>query len=105
MLELVNRLHQHGVSIVMVTHAMDDVAQYATRAVVLDKGEVFMDGTPEAVFSDAPKLEKIGLDVPAVCRLGMLLREKGIPFPENVFRQDAALDALRALLKGEVAHA
>lgn len=100
MLELIRGLHEKGITIVMVSHSMDDVAQYATRAVVLEKGAIVMNGTPESIFADAERLTAMGLDVPAVCRLGMLLREGGLPFPEGVFRQDAALQALRTLLKG-----
>ena len=105
MLELIRGLHEKGITIVMVSHSMDDVAQYATRAVVLEKGAIVMNGTPESIFADAEKLTAMGLDVPAVCRLGMLLREKGLPFPAGVFRQEDALEALRALLKGGNGHA
>ena len=105
MLELISGLHDKGITIVMVSHSMDDVAQYATRAAVLEKGVMVMNGTPAAIFSDTERLTAMGLDVPAVCRLGMLLREKGLPFPAGVFRQEDAIDALRALLKGGHGHA
>lgn len=105
MLQLIANLHRNGTTVVMVSHAMDDVARFATRAVVMEKGTVAMTGTPEEIFRHGPQLERMGLGVPAVCKLGMLLREKGIAFPENIFRQEQAAGALLALWKEGTHHA
>ncbi len=99
MLQLIAGLHRGGTTVVMVTHAMDDVARFATRAVVMERGGIAMTGAPEEIFRRGPELEKMGLGVPAVCRLGMLLREKGVGFPENIFREEQAKDALLSLWK------
>ena len=100
MLDMIGGLHAQGATIVMVSHAMDDVAQYATRVVVMEQGTVAMTGTPEEIFRRAEELCAMGLDVPSVCRLGMALRAMGLPFPEDVFREEDALPALMALWKG-----
>ena len=96
-MEMVADLHRKGTAIVMVTHSMDDAAKYCSRTVVLEKGRVVMDGAPREVFSRAEELTRMGLDVPQVLRLGMLLREKGIPFPEDAIREEEAEKALLEL--------
>lgn len=100
MLELIRQLHSQGTTIMMVSHSMDDVARVATRVVVMEKGALAMDGTPEEIFARPAELEKMGLDVPAVCRLGMLLRDKGIAFPAGIFREEEALSFLLSVLRG-----
>lgn len=100
MLDMIGGLHAQGATIVMVSHAMDDVAQYATRVVVMEQGTVAMTGTPEEIFRRAEELCAMGLDVPSVCRLGMALRAAGLPFPAGVFRQEDAERAILALWKG-----
>ena len=104
MLDMIGGLHAQGATIVMVSHAMDDVAQYATRVVVMEQGTVAMTGTPEEIFRRAEELCAMGLDVPSVCRLGMALRAAGLPFPAGVFRQEDAERAILALWK-EARHA
>lgn len=104
MLQLISGLHQKGATVVMISHAMDDVARFASRAVVMAHGEVAMDGTPEEIFRRADELESMGLDVPAVCRLGMKLREMGLDCPEDLFRQEQAEEALLSLWKGGAGH-
>lgn len=100
MLQLISQLHQQGTTVVMISHAMDDVARFATRAVVMAEGAVAMEGTPEEIFTHAEALEKMGLDVPSVCKLGMRLREMGIPCPQDMFREEQAFEALMNLWKG-----
>ena len=105
MLQMIARLHAQGDGIVMISHSMDDVARYATRAVVMEKGRAVMEGTPAQVFRQAEHLEEMGLEVPAVCRMGRALRAAGVPFPEDIFREDDAFSALLALWKDGKKHA
>ncbi len=99
MLQLISGLHKQGTTVVMISHSMDDVARFATRAVVMEHGAIAMEGTPEEIFRHAERLEGMGLDVPSVCKLGMKLRAMGLPCPEDVFREEQALPALLALWK------
>ena len=101
LMALVMRMHRQGTVIVMISHSMDDVARCANRAVVLEKGRIVQDGTPEEVFARGEELARMGLDVPQVCGLGALLREKGIPFDPRVIRWEDALAALWTLLSGK----
>ena len=104
MLRLIADLHRQGATIVMISHSMDDVARFASRAVVMEKGEIIMDGAPEEIFRHGDTLENMGLDVPSVCRLGMTLRAAGFDLPEDMFRQEQAVDALLTLWKGGKGH-
>ena len=105
MLQMIARLHAQGDGIVMISHSMDDVARYATRAVVMEKGRAVMEGTTAQVFRQAERLEEMGLEVPAVCRMGRALRAAGVPFPEDIFRENDAFSALLALWKDGKKHA
>ena len=99
MLQLISGLHRQGTTVVMISHSMDDVARFATRAVVMEHGTIAMEGTPQEIFRQADRLEGMGLDVPSVCKLGMKLREMGLNCPEDVFREEQAVPALLALWK------
>lgn len=102
-LGLIRRLHeQAGTTIVMVSHSMDDVASLAERVIVMNRGEVFMDGAPREVFSRGDDLRAIGLDVPQAVELAQRLRERGLPVPEGVYREEELQQAIEVLLgKGE----
>ena len=63
MLRLIAALHRQGATIVMVSHSMDDVARFASRAVVMEKGRLAMDGTPQEIFAQAQRLEQMGVTV------------------------------------------
>ena len=104
MLQMILGLHRQGDTIVMVSHSMDDVARFATRAVVMERGRIAMDAPPDEIFRHADRLEQMGLDVPSVCKLGILLRKAGVPCPEDLFREDQAEAALIALWKGGSGH-
>ena len=103
-MELVRGFHRSGTTVVMVSHSMDDVAENATRIIVMDRGRLTMDGTPQEIFADADKLVALDLDVPQTCRLSMELRKTWPDFPMCI-RADEAYEALTARLKGGVAHA
>ena len=98
-LGLVNELHEEqGITIVLVSHSMEDVAEYAERIIVMDKGRVFMNGTPREVFYHASKLETIGLAAPRVTyvmrglkRAGFNVDSTAITIPEAT---DSVLEAV-----------
>ena len=102
LLELVQSLHESGTGILMITHSMDDIARVANRILVIDKGQIVMDGKPEEVFSHVEELEAIGLDVPEVSRLRLLLQSQGIDMPQDVFTAEAAAEYLCSVLGGGV---
>lgn len=78
-LELINRLHRDGLTVVMVSHSMDDLANCCDRIVVMNEGTVFAEGTPAQVFAHADELKSIGLGVPAAQRMALALAKAGVP--------------------------
>ncbi len=73
-----------GISVILVSHSMEDVALYAERIIAIDSGKVIYDASPREVFSHAEELRKIGLDVPQMTELGKKLAEAGWAFDETV---------------------
>ena len=81
-------------TIVLVSHSMEEVAQLATRMIVMDNGEVRMDDTPREIFKREKELESIGLGVPQVRSAMTMLKEKGLDVEENCITVDEALKEL-----------
>ncbi len=98
MMRLVGRLYEEGCGIVMITHSMDDVAEWAKRAVVMSHGTIIRDEAPRSLFAGPKELLQAGLDVPQTVQMGMKLRETGVPFPEQAISRQETLDALTAIL-------
>lgn len=91
---------EQGVTIVLITHYMDEAAQ-AERVVVMDKGRVVLDNTPPKVFSQVEFLKGIGLDVPQVTELAWELRRAGCDIPEDIITEDECVEALAKLFGGK----
>jgi energy-coupling factor transport system ATP-binding protein len=66
----------HGLSIVLVTHSMEDASKYADHIIVMHQGTVFKKGSPEEIFSTPEKLVELGLDVPESIRFQLKLESK-----------------------------
>jgi len=78
-LELLHKLHKEkNITIILVSHSMDDVARYAGRLLVMNHGELVLDGTPKKVFRHREELRKIGLDIPQSANVLWELKERGI---------------------------
>lgn len=86
LMQLITKLNSEGVTIIMITHSMDDLAEYAQRVVVLNGARLVMDDTPAKVFLQEEQLKKIGLDIPYVARIASQLRAKGKAVPDDVIR-------------------
>ena len=84
-----------GATVIIVSHNMDDAAEYSDRLIVFDHGTVCMDGTPEEIFSRAEELSSIGLNVPKATELATALRSRGIPLEGAVFTHEQLLRAVR----------
>ncbi len=88
-LSLIESLRREfGTGIVMVSHSMDDVAMYADRIAVLDRGSLFMVGTPEDVFSHSEELLAMGLNLPQATQLVRALRTRGVEIERDYYRMD-----------------
>ena len=101
-LELIADLHRQGLTVVMVSHSMDDIARYAQRMIVLEHGEIRLEGTPQAVFAQSDLLDQIGLGVPTLTRLLIELQKQGWDVRTDLFYPtDVSQEILRALSKRE----
>lgn len=98
-LELIDRLHREGLTVVMVSHSMDDLANCCDRIVVMNEGAVFAEGTPAQVFAHADELKSIGLGVPAAQRMALALAGAGVPLRlDGLYSVEALADELAGLL-------
>lgn len=84
---------QHNITIVLITHYMDEAAQ-ADRIIVVDDGQIRMEGTPREVFSKVDVMKEIGLDVPQVTELAYELRKEGIDISTEILNIDEMVDAI-----------
>ena len=101
-LTMLEELHaRENVTVVMVSHSMDDMARLATRLIVMADGKVLASGTPREIFSRSDMMVSAGLDVPAAARLCRALREKGVDLPPDLYRMDELKDHLLRLWKGK----
>ena len=88
---------ERGITVLHITHYMDEAVR-ADRVMVVDHGEILLDGTPEAVFSHVEQLKAAGLDVPQVTALTHRLKtEAGFDLPETLLHSADAVEALKAL--------
>ena len=94
----IKQLNAAGVTIVLITHYMDEAAE-AGRVIVMDDGRVIADDTPKKVFSKAEMLKAVGLDVPNVTELTHRLIDEGLNLPDDIISEDECVERLYELLK------
>ncbi len=95
-IKMLNR--EKNVTIVLITHYMEEAAQ-ADRVVVIDGGEIMMDGTPKQIFSQVQTIRNLGLDVPQVTELCFELRQHGVEISQDIITEDECVEALSKLLQ------
>lgn len=99
-LGLVSRMHEKsGITVILVSHSMEDVANYVGRILVVNDGKIFLDGTPTEVFSHRKELEAIHLAVPEVMYLMDDLAAAGYSVDTNAITVSAARDSILALAR------
>ena len=97
--EIKNLYETQEMTIILVSHSMEDVARLVNRLIVMDNGKIYMDGTPKEVFTYPDKLTSVGLDVPQVTELMLALKAKGINIPTDVITTEEAFEVLSNYLK------
>lgn len=99
-LDLISGVHKkQNITVVLVSHSMEDVAEYVDRIIVMNDGAVAMDGTPAEVFTYSTELQSMGLDIPEITRLFHRLCAEGLDVPANVFTVEQACTALKTFNK------
>ena len=94
-----------GITVVLVSHNMEDISRMANRLIVIDNGQIQLDGKPIDIFMNKRKeLQAAGVDVPPVSKLVEHLRDRGLPVSQQVISVDDAVKAIEVALK-EVNHA
>ena len=94
-LDQVERLHKEtGMTVILVSHSMEDVARYVERIIVLNRGEKMLDGTPMEVFRHYKELEKVGLAAPQVTYVMHELKERGFDLPPDATTIKEAADEI-----------
>lgn len=101
-LNQISALHrQTGITIILVSHSMEDVAKYVDRIIVMNRGEVFMDDTPKEIFRQSEALESVGLAAPQVTYVMRQLHKIFPELPEDVTTVEEAKEALLHCLEAD----
>lgn len=99
-LEQIKKLHtEYKMTIILVSHSMEDVGRLAQRIIVMNNGNVALEGTPAQVFKEIDTLENIGLAVPQVTYLMRALKEKGFDVSDEVYTINQGKEELLRILK------
>lgn len=97
-LSMIRTLHAAGgLTVIMVSHSMDDISTLATRLVVMSKGEMVLTGTPREVFEQQELMQSIGLGVPQAAQLAHALRAEGYDVPPDLYTLEDVRDAILRL--------
>ncbi|MGN1195678.1 MAG: energy-coupling factor transporter ATPase [Acutalibacteraceae bacterium] len=94
--KMLNR--EYGITVVFITHYMDEAVK-ANRVIVMDEGNILLDGTPKNVFSHHDTLRKVGLDVPEASELASELRKSGLKFKKDILDIDELCDEIVGILE------
>ena len=101
-LELIKGLQETGMTIILVSHSMEDVANYVDRIIVMNKGSVMLDGVPKDVFAHYKELEAVGLAAPAVTYIMQQLKQNGFAVSTDATTiEEAKEEILRALHRAD----
>jgi energy-coupling factor transport system ATP-binding protein len=95
-LSMLEELHARDrVTIIMVSHSMEDMARLATRLIVIAEGKILADGTPREIFAQVDTLKKYRLDVPQVTRLAHELKRRGMTkLPDGILTEEELVDEI-----------
>ncbi|MDQ0233530.1 energy-coupling factor ABC transporter ATP-binding protein [Metabacillus malikii] len=100
MMDLFYHLHkEHNMTIILVTHSMEDAAAYSDEVIVMHRGTIEMHGTPLEVFSETERLRKLGLDLPETVKFQHMLMEKGMTLPKVALTMEDIVNQVKGMLE------
>lgn len=103
LIEYIRLLHEkEQITILFVTHSMDEVARLANRLIVMHKSKIVFDDVPKKVFKEVETLQKIGLDVPEVSKLVHQLNLKGFNLDDDIITLKSAQEAILSALRSKI---
>ena len=88
-----------GITVILVSHSMEDIARLVSRIIVMDNGEISFSGSPKEVFSKVDMLEKMGLAAPQISYVFKELKDRGFDVPLDIYTAKEATEKLFELLK------
>ena len=97
-MEIIHKLHQEGITILLITHFMEEAAQ-ADRVIIMDEGRIVLDGAPVEVFGHAEEIKALSLDVPFAVDLAHRLRKRGIDLPEHIITTEEMVEYIACTFK------
>lgn len=99
-LDQISKMHQAlGITVILVSHSMEDVARYVDRILVMDKGQVALDGVPREIFNHIDELETMGLAAPEIKYIMQALARKGMAIKDDILTVEEAADLIVAYLQ------
>lgn len=97
----IKSIHENRkITVILVSHSMEDVARIAERIIVFDKGKVFLDGEPREIFRNEDKLLGVGLGIPQITSLMRTLKKKGLDINEDAITVEEAKESIKKYLRG-----
>lgn len=92
---------EYKLTIILVSHSMEDIAKLVNRIIVMNKGKIALDGPPKEVFKHSQELSEMGLAVPNITRVMKSLKLAGMDVPEDIFTVEQAKEAILRVLRGD----
>ncbi len=91
----IKKLHERAnVTVILISHSMEDIAKLVNRVIVLSKGKIHMEGSPKEIYAQAEELEKIGLGVPQVAQIVNELRKRGFEIKNDIITVEEAKEEI-----------
>lgn len=90
-MNIIGELHEEGITVILITHFMEEAAM-ADRVVVMDDGNVILDGSPAEVFAQGDVLKRVNLDIPLAVEIAAKLRAKGVDVPANIISTEEMVE-------------
>ncbi|PWM66705.1 MAG: energy-coupling factor transporter ATPase [Eubacteriales Family XIII. Incertae Sedis bacterium] len=90
-MNIIKDLNKEGITVVLITHFMEEAAS-ADRVIIMDRGVILADGTPQEIFKESDKIREINLDVPLAVNLADRLRKNGIDVPQNIISTEELIE-------------
>lgn len=97
-METIKKLNSEGITILLITHFMDEAVQ-ANRVIVINEGEILLDGKPRDVFKNVDEIKSIGLDIPQATELVHQLEKSGVELDTDVLNVEECINSLANVLE------
>ena len=90
-MSIIDELHAEGITVILITHFMDEAVR-ADRVIIMHKGKILLDGTPQQVFEQEELIRSVNLDVPLMVEMGAKLRRAGIDVPADIITEEEMVE-------------